>query len=130
MIKKKVLLDTDIGGDIDDALCLAYLLNHPSCELVGITTVGGEVDKRAMVADAICRASGKRIPIHAGADVPLLPSTMYPRPGGAVKLANWEHETGYPKSQAVDFKRKTIRVIRMKYPFWLLATSQILPCFF
>lgn len=33
-MKIKVLLDTDIGGDIDDALCLAYLLNQPSCELV------------------------------------------------------------------------------------------------
>ena len=38
---EKVLLDTDIGGDIDDAICLAYLLKEPQCELVGITTVCG-----------------------------------------------------------------------------------------
>ena len=30
----KVLLDTDIGSDIDDAVCLAYLLAHPGCELL------------------------------------------------------------------------------------------------
>ena len=63
---EKVLLDTDIGGDIDDAICLAYLLKEPQCELVGITTVCGEPEKRAAVADAICRAAGKRVPIVAG----------------------------------------------------------------
>ncbi len=60
---KKVILDTDIGCDIDDALCLAYLLRQPNCELLGITTVGGEVEKRAMVADAICKSAGRRVPI-------------------------------------------------------------------
>src|SRR5437660_423515 len=46
----KILLDTDIGSDIDDAVCLAYLLAQPACELLGITTVSGEADKRAMLA--------------------------------------------------------------------------------
>lgn len=36
---KKILFDTDIGSDIDDAVCLAYLLAHPECDLLGITTV-------------------------------------------------------------------------------------------
>lgn len=52
---KKILLDTDIGGDIDDALCLAYLLKEPQCNLVGITTVCGEPEKRAAIASAICK---------------------------------------------------------------------------
>lgn len=39
---EKILLDTDIGGDIDDAICLAYLLKEPRCDLLGITTVCGE----------------------------------------------------------------------------------------
>lgn len=42
MGSKKVLLDTDIGTDIDDAVCLAYLLANPECELMGITTVSGQ----------------------------------------------------------------------------------------
>ena len=33
----KVLLDTDIGTDIDDAVCTAYLLAHPECDLLGVT---------------------------------------------------------------------------------------------
>ena len=51
---KKILLDTDIGSDIDDAVCLAYLLRQPACELVGITTVTGEPVKRAMLASCPC----------------------------------------------------------------------------
>lgn len=109
MVKKKVLLDTDIGGDIDDALCLAYLLSQPLCELVGITTIGGEVEKRAMIADAICKAAGMCIPIAAGADYTLMPSSLYPTPDGAKHLANWPHEKSFVKNKAVDFMRQTIR---------------------
>ena len=39
---QKILLDTDIGTDVDDAVALAYLLSHTDCELLGITTVTGE----------------------------------------------------------------------------------------
>ena len=42
-----ILLDTDIGSDIDDALALAYLLRQPRCELVGISTVSGEPERNA-----------------------------------------------------------------------------------
>lgn len=42
---EKILFDTDIGRDIDDAICLAYLLNEPECELIGITTVCGDTGK-------------------------------------------------------------------------------------
>lgn len=50
---QKILLDTDIGGDIDDAVCLAYLLREPQCALLGVTTVCGESEKRA--AGALAR---------------------------------------------------------------------------
>jgi len=42
---KKIFLDTDIGSDIDDVICLTYLLNNPACDLLGITTVTGEAEK-------------------------------------------------------------------------------------
>jgi inosine-uridine nucleoside N-ribohydrolase len=66
----KLLLDTDIGSDIDDAVCLAYLLAQPECELLGITTVSGEPEKRAMLASALCKAAGKEPPILPGAARP------------------------------------------------------------
>ena len=50
---KKIILDTDIGSDIDDALALSYLLREPACELLGITTVSGEPVLRAELASAI-----------------------------------------------------------------------------
>ena len=50
MDKIKIILDTDIGTDIDDALALAYLLMKPECELMGITTVTGEAKTRAKLA--------------------------------------------------------------------------------
>lgn len=54
----KVLLDTDIGGGIDDTFCLAYLLNELECELVGVSTVYGESGQCTSIADAICKSAG------------------------------------------------------------------------
>src|SRR5947209_13445170 len=88
-----VLLDTDIGSDIDDALCLAYLLRQPWCELIGITTVSGEPERRAMLADAVCRAEGRSgIPIHSGSPLPLLlPQRQVEAPQAAI-LPRWRHQ--------------------------------------
>lgn len=64
-IQKDFLHRKDFTGyryrrrDIDDAICLVYLLKEPQCELIGITTVCGEPEKRAAVADVICRTVGK-----------------------------------------------------------------------
>ena len=75
----KRVLNPDIGSDIDDALCLAYLLRQPACELVGITTVTGQPVERAMLASAVCRAAGRdNIPIRAGAAKPLLVEQLQP----------------------------------------------------
>ena len=65
-MRTKVLLDTDIGTDIDDAVCLAYLLANPACDLLGITTVTGDTVKRASMASVLCKIAGQRVPIHPG----------------------------------------------------------------
>lgn len=105
---EKILLDTDIGGDIDDAICLAYLLKEPKCELIGITTVCGEPEKRAAVADAICRTAGKQIPIVAGLDSTMQPIPVYPTPDGAEALGFWQHST-YEKADAPAFLYQKIK---------------------
>ena len=105
----KVLLDTDIGTDIDDAVCLAYLLAQPECELLGITTVTGEAHKRAQIADALCRVAGKKIPIYPGAEVPLLVVQKQTSAEQAEALAKWPHRKAFPKGEAVAFLRRTIR---------------------
>lgn len=105
----KIILDTDIGSDIDDAVCLAYLLAHPECELLGITTVTGEVEKRAMLASALCKVAGRpEVPIFPGADLPLLIGQRQPKAQQAAALDQWDHDTQFLKDQSIDFLRDTI----------------------
>ena len=105
----KVLLDTDIGTDVDDAVALAYLLAHPDCELLGITTVTGEAEKRASLASVLCQAAGKDIPIYPGADHPMQGEQRQKIAQQAEVLPRWPHRSGFPNGQAVDFLAQTIR---------------------
>jgi inosine-uridine nucleoside N-ribohydrolase len=105
----KILLDTDIGTDIDDAVCLAYLLSHPDCELLGITTVTGEAEKRASLASVLCKAAGRDIPIYPGADLPMQGEQRQPIAQQAAALPRWPHGGDFPKNQGVDFLANTIR---------------------
>lgn len=104
-----VLLDTDIGSDIDDALCLAYLLQQPRCELLGVTTVSPDPIKRAMLVDAICRRAGRAdIPIYPGAASAILGSHKQLEVPQAAVLDRWAHSKDFPKGEAVRFMRDTI----------------------
>jgi inosine-uridine nucleoside N-ribohydrolase len=106
---EKLILDTDIGSDIDDAVCLAYLLAQPQCDLLGITTVTGDTVARAQMADAMCRVAGKHIPIYPGAKDPLIIPQQQPHVPQAAALPRWDHATAFPQGQAVEFLRSTIR---------------------
>lgn len=105
----KVLLDTDIGSDIDDAVCLAYLLAQPECELLGITTVSGEPEKRAALASALCRVAGKDLPVYPGSALTLLNGQRQPACPQAEALARWPHQAEFPCGEAVAFLSRTIR---------------------
>jgi purine nucleosidase len=107
--RRLVLLDTDIGNDIDDAVCLAYLLAQPQCELVGITTVTAEPEVRARLVSVLCRNAGRDVPIYPGAADPLVGPPVQGPPPQAVVLDRWEHDTSFPAEPAVDFLRRTIR---------------------
>jgi purine nucleosidase/pyrimidine-specific ribonucleoside hydrolase len=67
MAKKKILLDTDIGDDIDDAFALALALEMPEIELIGVTTVFRDTLKRARIARLMLDTYGRsEIPVYAG----------------------------------------------------------------
>jgi len=107
----KILLDTDIGSDIDDAVCLAYLLRQPQCELLGITTVTGDVQQRAALADAVCRAAGRTdIPIVAGCRAGILRGAIQPDVPQAKILDRFEHRppVEFAPNNAVQFLREQI----------------------
>ena len=108
-MRTKVLLDTDIGSDIDDAVALAWLLANPDCDLLGITTVSGEPVKRAQLASALCREAGRRVPIFPGAERPLFGEQRQAEAPQAAALERWPHDVEFPAQRAVAFLQETIR---------------------
>jgi purine nucleosidase len=110
MRSASVLLDTDIGSDIDDAVALAYLLRQPQCELVGISTVSGDVQKRAALAEAVCLASGRdNIPIHCGRREALFDGPGQPNVPQFKSIEKMNFRLNREENTAVDFLRNTIR---------------------
>ena len=105
----KVLYDTDIGSDIDDAVALAYLLAQPRCDLLGITTVSGQPIERAKLASAICKTVGVDIPIIPGHYDRLDGPTRQPDVPQKSVLPNWEHDTLFSDQGAVEFMAEIIR---------------------
>lgn len=107
---EKILLDTDIGTDIDDAIVMSYLLKQQKCEILGITVTGGETEKRASLASVMCYAAGRPdIPIYPGPDRPILIDQKECFAPQSKILGSWEHQKEFPKGQAIEFMRKTIR---------------------
>lgn len=66
-----VILDTDIGSDVDDLMALALILGTPSLDLVGVTTVYGDTALRARIVSRVARLAGRTFPVHAGVGAPL-----------------------------------------------------------
>lgn len=71
----KYIFDTDIGDDIDDALTFAYALEK-GVDLIGVTTVYREAEKRAAIVKKILRYKNKDIPVYAGYNESINPETV------------------------------------------------------
>jgi purine nucleosidase len=67
----KVILDTDIGTDVDDALALAVLLGSKEVDLLGITTVYGDAKLRSNIAMHLCSLANRTIPTYIGESKPI-----------------------------------------------------------
>jgi inosine-uridine nucleoside N-ribohydrolase len=62
-----VILDTDIGGDIDDTWALAMLLRSPELDLKLVTTVTGNTTYRARVTAKLLEVAGRSdVPVGIG----------------------------------------------------------------
>ncbi len=73
MGRLKLIIDTDIGDEIDDALALYYAMRR-GYEIVGITTVYKNTDERARITKRLLSLYGKgyeKIPVYAGHGTPL-----------------------------------------------------------
>ena len=73
MEKVKLVIDTDIGDDVDDLQALTLALVSPEVELLGVTTVWGDTARRAKLARLLLEAGGQpEVPVARGAGSPLL----------------------------------------------------------
>lgn len=68
MTRQRIVIDTDPG--VDDAMAIIFALAHPALEVVGITTVHGNVDLGRTTRNALglVELAGLDIPVAAGAD--------------------------------------------------------------
>ena len=102
-----IILDTDIGSDVDDALALAMLLGCDSINLLGITTVYGDTKLRAQIAQHLCHIAGRSFPTFIGVQTPLSGREVW-MSGSEGKdflhLSNYQPEA----KSAIDFLIETV----------------------
>ncbi|WP_442782641.1 nucleoside hydrolase [Collimonas fungivorans] len=100
---EQVIVDTDIGDDIDDAFALGLLLNSPGFEILGFTSAWGDTGLRMQLLQRLLRETGHGgIPIARGiATTSMTPFTQ----------ARWAQRGSLPESAppAVDFLLQQIR---------------------
>jgi purine nucleosidase len=111
MTRKPIILDTDIGTDVDDLLALSLILTSPELELVGVTTVYGDVALRArMVRRLLALRDVTGVPLAIGASKPLLGKRAVYWEGheGKGLLTPEEEAAPLPDEHAVDMIVRTV----------------------
>ena len=104
---QKVIIDTDIGDDIDDAFAVALALKSPELEILGISTTFGDTEARAKIVDRMLGEAGRTdIPVLAGTPTHTTNPMTQRRYGEGGHFAKPSHPN------AVDFILEQIR----RYP--------------
>jgi purine nucleosidase len=101
--KTKIIIDTDIGDDVDDAFAVGLALASPEVEILGITTAWGDTRLRARLVDRLLAETGSAgIPVAEG--IPTQSKTPFSQ-------ARWAQAGPplQPHPAAVDFLLGQIR---------------------
>lgn len=102
MNPQPIILDTDIGDDIDDALALAVILNSPELQLRGVTTVFRNAPRRAILTRKVLEAWNRAdVPLASGISKPLL-EAFDPKLGAQFQILD-DDVLEEPLPHAVDF---------------------------
>ena len=90
-----LILDTDIGDDVDDVFALLLAARQPALRLVAVTTVFGQSDERARLARLVLDLGGHQaIPVAVGARETL--DGRDPTGGGGATMASAVGLAGTP----------------------------------
>lgn len=124
-VKTPVILMTDIGSDVDDALALLAILNS-NINLKAIITVNGKVNFRSYIAKQMVNLSGKSIDVVVGDSEPIstgvLPYSFFEEayvPESMNSCIPGEREVSYAKFDDVGIIENAIPYLKN-----LLATEQ------
>lgn len=97
--KEKIIIDTDIGDDVDDAFAVALALKSPEFEILGFTAAFGDTPARARMLDRMLAEAGRGdIPIAMGAAAKVNLSGFSQRhyaEGGNVAPRSYPDATGF-----------------------------------
>ena len=101
---EKIIIDTDIGDDVDDAFAVALALRSPELQILGITTTFGDTETRDKLLDRLLGEAGRPdIPVAVGTPGPELGNFTQRRYAEGGRFARPSHP------QAVDFILDQIR---------------------
>ncbi|HEY8443855.1 MAG TPA: nucleoside hydrolase [Clostridia bacterium] len=113
----KIVIDTDIGDDIDDAYAISLALNTNELEILGITTVYRNCHQRALITKSLLNDLGRQdIEVYAGEDFPAKEPIFFwsydtVNPDGRPNLAHYKPEMSrfkYSDKHAVEFYREAV----------------------
>ena len=106
-IPEKIIIDTDIGDDVDDAFALALAVRSPELQILGIATTFGDTEARARIVDRFLGDVGRpEIPVLAGR------ATETKNPMSQRRYGEGSHFAKASHGDAVDFLLEQIR----RYP--------------
>jgi len=100
--KHRIILDTDIGSDVDDAMALAFLVGRSDVQILGVTTVYGDTDLRARIAARYAKLMEVELNIFSGRSQPLSGRETWKSGNEGSLLPGLEDEI-YDDLDAVDF---------------------------
>jgi len=104
---EKIIIDTDIGDDVDDAFALALAVKSPELQILGVMTTFGDTETRAKLADRFLAEVGRPdIPVSAGK------ATATSNPMSQRRYADGGHAARASHGDAAEFLLEQIR----KYP--------------
>ncbi|REK75864.1 nucleoside hydrolase [Paenibacillus paeoniae] len=109
----RMILDTDIGTDVDDAMAVALSMFSPEIQVEGITTVYGDVVLRSRMVKKILQMGGREdIKIYAGVEQTLLRNREIWWLGhegeGILHLDERDQNLDFEEKHAVDFIIETV----------------------